>query len=175
MNLTKKEKTIKYAVYCLLLLVSGLLQNVGGMWFEIGRARCFFLIPVAVSLGIDEDERVASLLGLFAGLIWDMVSVQHMGFNFVFFMLVCYFSSFLVSYLLRATYWVTAASAVVAVAVYCLLYWLLCVVIGGGEGAVSSLGYFYIPSMLYTSAFTLVIVMLLRPVKRRLNKETVIG
>ena len=98
-----------------------------------------------------------------------------MGFNFVFFMLVCYFSSFLVSYLLRATYWVTAASAVVAVAVYCLLYWLLFVVIGGGEGAVSSLGYFYIPSMLYTSAFTLVIVMLLRPVKRRLNKETVIG
>ena len=41
MELTKKQATIKYCVYCLLIVIADLMQNVGGLWFEIGGARCF--------------------------------------------------------------------------------------------------------------------------------------
>ena len=90
MKLTKKQATIKYCVYCLLIVIADLMQNVGGLWFEIGGARCFFVIPVAVILGIDEDEKTAALLGFFAGLLWDCVARQHMGFNCIFLMLLCF-------------------------------------------------------------------------------------
>ena len=41
MELTKKERTIKYVVYAVILCLLSLLQNVGGLWLEIGGASCF--------------------------------------------------------------------------------------------------------------------------------------
>ena len=55
MELTKKERTIKYVVYAVILCLLSLLQNVGGLWLEIGGARCFLLVPAAVLLSLDED------------------------------------------------------------------------------------------------------------------------
>lgn len=171
MKLTKKEKTIKYLCYCLLIGVGALLQNVGGLWLEIGGARCFWLIPLAIVLGIDEDERIASMFGLFAGLLWDCVSAQHMGFNAVFLMIVCYLLSTLVTYLLVSTYWVKVVSCIVAEFLYVLLHWLMFVVTKGGDGSVISFAIFYFPSFVYTGVVTLAIVELLDPVVRKLNKE----
>lgn len=173
MNLTKKERKIKYLVYALLILGSALLQNVFGARLEIGGARCFFIIPTAVALGIDEDERMSAVIGCLAGFLWDMLSSQHFGFNFAFLMLVCYVTSALVSYLLRATYWVTMCSIIFATGLYSFLYWLLFVAIGGGEGSVASLGYFYIPCFVYTVLVSFIIVAILRPIKRKINKQPI--
>lgn len=169
MNLTKRERTIKYAVYCLLILGAGLLQNAGGAFLELGRAKCFFLIPVAVSLGIDEDERGSALLGFVAGLLWDMVSAQHMGFNFIFLTLVCYITSSLVSYLIRPTYWVAVLASIISSGAYVVVYWLIFVMLSGTEGAIQSLGYFYIPCFVYTSLVSFAVVGILAPIKRKLN------
>lgn len=174
MNLTKRERTIKYVIYCLFILAAGLLQNSGASILELGRAKCFFIIPTAVALGIDEDERGSAFLGLFAGLLWDVVSAQHMGFNVIFLTLVCYVTSSLVSYLIRSTYWVTVLACVIATGLYVLTYWLIFVAFDGG-GAVKSLGYFYIPSFIYTSVVSLIIVGASRQLKKKLNKEIEIG
>lgn len=171
MNLTKKQKKIKYLVYCLLILCAGIFQNVSGLLPTIGGAKCFLLLPVAVALGIDEDEKISALLGLFAGLLWDMISIQHFGFNAIFIMLICFVSSLLVSYLLRSTYWVTVVFAVISVVIYGIMYWLLFVVIDRSTGATDSLGYFYIPCMIYTGAMSLVVVMILRFIKKKINKD----
>ncbi len=173
MELTKKEKTIKYTVYCLIIAVASLIQNVDGLWFEIGGARCFFLIPIAILLGIDEDEKVAAMIGLFAGVLWDLVSRSHFGFNALFIMLVCYFVSALVSFLLRATYWVGIVSSVAASFLYVVIYWALFLFIKGGDGAVSSFAYFYLPSFVYTSVMSLILNLAIIPLKRKLNKTTV--
>ncbi|MGN0531390.1 MAG: hypothetical protein ACI4IN_01170 [Eubacterium sp.] len=173
MKLTKRDKTIKYAVYCILLLVAALLQNVQGAWPQIGGARCFFLIPVAVLLGLDEDEGLAAMIGLSAGLLWDVTSVQHMGFNAIFLMLVCYFSSSLVTYLLRATYWVGVVFGAVASLLYVVLYWLLFVVSKGGDGAFATIWYFYLPCFFYTTVMTMVLNLALILIKKKLNKELI--
>ncbi len=171
MKLTKRDKIKKYAVYFAFILAAALLQNVQNAWFSIGGARCFFLIPVAVLLGIDEDERTAAMLGLLSGIIWDTVSAQHMGFNAVFLMIVCYISSSLVTYLFRATYWVGVVSCAVSTLFYILTYWLLFVMAKGGDGAADSIWYFYIPCFIYTSVISLLLNPAIIAVKRRMNRE----
>ena len=99
MELTKKERTIKYVVYAVILCLLSLLQNVGGLWLEIGGARCFLLVPAAVLLSLDEDEKASALIGLFAGLLWDITAVHHMGFSCLFLMVACYIMSVLLTHI----------------------------------------------------------------------------
>ena len=69
--MSKRQQTIKYIFYCLIILICDLLQNVSGLFPEIYGARCFLLLPVSIILAMGEDERNGALIGLFAGLLWD--------------------------------------------------------------------------------------------------------
>ena len=171
MELTKREKTIKYAFFCLFIAVAALLQNVGGLWFEIGGARCFFLIPVCVILGLDEDEKVSALLGLFAGFLWDAVSVQHMGYNAVILMLLCYIASAFVTFIFRDTFRIEAIATAVISFIYVLVYWLFFVLRKGVDGSAVAFLEFYFPCFIYTTLMMPVVYLLLTPIKRKLNKE----
>ena len=171
MELTKKEKTTKYVIYCLVIAVASLFQNVGGLWFEIGGARCFFLIPVCVILGLDEDEKVSALLGLFAGFLWDVSSVQHMGFNGVFLMVLCYIVSAFVTFIFRDTFVIEFVSTSILSLLYAVLYWLFFVLRKGVAGSAVSFLSFYLPCCVYTVAIMPILYLLLTPLKRKLNKE----
>ena len=170
MKLSKKERTIKYGSYCLIIAVAALLQNVGGLWLEIGGARCFFVIPTVILLVLGEDERTAAFLGLVAGFLWDAVSAAHMGFNCILLMLMCYFAAATVNFWLRNTFWVSVVGAAAGTLIYCVLYWLFVVLPHGGEGAALSLFYFYIPSFIYTSFIGFVLGIAFVPLKQKLNK-----
>ena len=170
MELSKKDKTIKYTLYCVILAAAALLQNVQGLWLQIGGARCFLLVPAALLLSLGEDERTAALLGLFAGFLWDSVSAAHMGFNCIVLMLLCYVAATIVNFLLRNTYWVAVVSAAIGTFIYCMLYWLIIIMPHGGDGSVLSLLYFYLPSFVYTAAVGIVLGMVFSPIKKKLNK-----
>ena len=170
MELTKRDRTIKYTVFGVIIFMAGLLQNVLSYDFEIAGARCFIVVPVAVILGINEDEKTAALYGLFAGTILDMVSVQHKGYSCIFIMLACYISAALAQFVFRNTFWFNLVSAVVAIVLYCVIYWLLFVLIGAGEGRAASLLWFYLPSALYTVLLTPIVYFILNPLKNKLNK-----
>ncbi len=170
MELTKKERTIKYAVYAVIIAVLSLLQNVGGLWFEIGGARCFFLVPAAVLLSLDEEEKASALIGLFAGLLWDITAAQHMGFNCLFIMVACYIMSVLVTHLFRATFWVGTVGAVVFTFLYILIYWIVFVLIKGGDGSKTVFFTFYLPSFFYTAVVTVVMNIIFVPLKKKLNR-----
>ena len=172
MELTKREKTIKYAVFCLLIAVSALIQNVGGLWFEIGGARCFFIIPVCIITGLGEDEKVSALLGLFAGLLWDMVSAQHMGFNCIFLMVLCYIASAFETFIFRDTFKFEFASTIIITFLYVLCYWLFFVLRKGVDGSAVSFLTFYLPCFVYTAVMMPVLYLVVNPIKRKLNKET---
>jgi rod shape-determining protein MreD len=171
MELSKREKTIKYFLFCLVIAAFSLLQNVGGLWFEIGGARCFFLIPVCVILGLDEDEKISALLGLFAGLLWDTVSAQHMGYNAVFLMVLCYITSALVTFIFRDTFRIEFAITGIMSLLYVLIYWLFFVLRKGVDGSAISFLSFYLPCFVYTLAMMPLLYLILTPLKRKLNKE----
>ncbi len=171
MELTRKRKTIKYLCYCAVLLLCALLQNVDSLSLQLGSARCFLLIPAAVLLGINEDEKTAAFLGLFAGMLWDMISARHVGFNCIMLMLLCFASSALVSYVFRNTFITGLLAAVAAVIIYCPLYWLFFVLIKSPDGAGGVFLKFYLPCMVYTAAVAPLLEAALIPIKSKLSGE----
>ena len=170
MKLSKRDLTIKYTVYGVLIAAAALLQNVSGLWFEIGGARCFFIVPVVVLLSLGEDERNAALLGLFGGLLWDAVSAAHMGFNCIVLMFLCYFAAAFVNFVFRNIFSVAVVSATVGAFLYCVSYWLVIVLPHGGDGAVMSFLWFSLPSFVYTAVIGAVLATALSPLKAKLNK-----
>ena len=172
MELSKRDKTIKYIAFCFIIAFSALLQNVGGLWFEIGTARCFFIIPVCVITGLGEDERTSALLGFFVGLLWDIVSAQHMGFNCIFLMVVCYVVSAFETFIFRDTFKFEFVSTVIISFLYVLCYWLFFVLRRGVDGSAISFLTFYFPCFVYTSAMMPLLYLLINPLKKKLNKET---
>ena len=101
---TRNKQVKKYVIYCLFILIAELLQNVSGIMPEIFGARCFLIIPTVMILTSGEGELSASLLGLFAGALWDISSATHMGFNCIFFALTCFIASALINNIIRNTF-----------------------------------------------------------------------
>lgn len=171
MDLTRKQRTTKYICCCLLILLADLLQNVSGLLPEIFGARCFLIIPAVVILSLGEDELTASLLGLFAGFLWDMSSAVHMGFNCIFFAVICFISAALVNRLIRDTFITNMLLSITAIILYCLTYWLCFIVIKGVEGGEGTILSFYLPCAVYTAAITPIVFIIYKPIKKKLRKQ----
>ena len=170
--MTKRQKTIKYVCYCLIILLCDMLQNVGGLFPEIYGARCFLLLPVTIILAMGEDEITGAVLGLFAGLLWDLTSGVHMGFNCIYIALMCFFSCALVTYIARDIFITNIVSISVATVLYGFLYWLFFIIIKGVSKGEMTLITFYIPCVIYTLVLSPLIYVILKPLKRKLNQET---
>ncbi len=169
MELSKKQKTMKYFCYCLIILLADLLQNTGGLFPQIFGARCFLLLPLAIILSMGEDIIASAFMGLFAGLLWDMSGAVHLGFNCIFIAVVCFLSSALVTYIVRDTFITNMICAALVIILYCFLYWLFFIVIKGVDGGETTLFSFYIPCAIYTLILTPVIWLIMKPVKAKLN------
>lgn len=169
MELSKKQKTMKYFCYCLIILLADLLQNTGGLFPQVFGARCFLLLPLAIILAMGEDIIASAFMGLFAGLLWDMSGAVHLGFNCIFITVVCFLSSALVTYIVRDTFITNMICAALVIILYCFLYWLFFIVIKGVDGGETTLFSFYIPCAIYTLILTPVIWLIMKPVKAKLN------
>lgn len=169
MELTSKQKGIKTAVYLLIIAFIALIQNTPGLTFEIGGARCFLLLPVCIILATGEDEGLAGALGLFGGLLWDITSAVHLGFNAIFMCIICFICSALVTFIIRNTFIANFIFSAFAVFTYAFLYWLFFIIIKGVIGAELSIIKFYFPSALYTAALFPLLWVCIYPVKTRLN------
>lgn len=169
MELSKKQKTMKYFCYCLMILLADLLQNTGGLFPQVFGARCFLLLPLAIILAMGEDIIASAFMGLFAGLLWDMSGAVHLGFNCIFIAVVCFLSSALVTYIVRDTFITNMICAALVIILYCFLYWLFFIVIKGVDGGETTLFSFYIPCAIYTLILTPVIWFIMKPVKAKLN------
>lgn len=169
MELSSKQKSVKTAIYLLIIAFIALIQNTAGLTFEIAGARCFLLLPVCVILGMGEDEGLAAVLGLFGGLLWDLTSSVHLGFNAVYMCIVCFISAALVTFIIRNTFIANFVFSTLTVFVYAFLYWLFFIVIKGVNGAELSIINFYMPSALYTAVLFPLLWICIYPIKKRLN------
>lgn len=169
MELTKHQKTVKYIIYCLIIAGASLMQNVAGLFPEIAGARCFLLLPVAVTIAMSEDIFSASMLGLFAGLLWDLTGAVHMGFNCIIITLFCFAVSAFTAYIARDTFITNILCISLSTAIYCFLYWLCFIIIKGVEGGEITILSFYIPCFIYTTVITPIIWLVMNKIKIKLN------
>ena len=169
MELTKKQKCIKYICFGALLLLADLLQNVSGLLPEIFSARCFIIIPALILLIIGEEEICAGFIGLFTGMLWDLTSGVHLGFNCIFFAVLCFGISALINRLMRDTFITNMLMCAFSIVLYCLIYWLFFIVIKGVNGGDMTIFTFYLPSAIYTMLITPIAYLILRKIKKKLN------
>ncbi|MDO4365032.1 MAG: hypothetical protein Q4C99_10955, partial [Clostridia bacterium] len=87
-----------------------------------------------------------------------------------FIMVACYIMSVLVTHLFRATFWVGTVGAVLFTFLYVLIYWLVFVLIKGGDGSGTAFFTFYLPSFFYTAVMTVIMNIIFVPLKKKLNK-----
>lgn len=169
MELTTNQKIKKYIVYCLIIILADLLQNVSGLFPEIFGARCFLLLPIAIIFAMGEDYLGGTVIGLFAGLLWDLTASVHLGFNCIFIAFMCFIASALASNIVRDTFITNMISSVVTIFIYCVVYWLFFIIIKGVKGGEDTILSFYLPCGIYTAVFSPVLWLLLNPLKKKLN------
>lgn len=169
MELTLKQKAKKYTIYCLIILVADLFQNVSGLFPEIYGARCFLILPIVIFFAIGEDIFAGTLIGLFAGFLWDLTSGVHLGFNCIFIALMCFSASAFSSSITRDTFVTNMMSASFTTILYCLICWLFFIIIKGVDGGENTIITFYIPCALYTLVLSPVLWLILNPLKQKLN------
>lgn len=169
MELSTKQKTKKYIIYCLIIILADLLQNVSGLFPEIYGARCFLLLPIAVIFAMGEDILGGTFIGLFAGLLWDLTASVHLGFNCIFIALMCFVASALSSNITRDTFITNMISSSVTIILYCTVYWLFFIIIKGVKGGEDTILSFYIPCAIYTLVLTPILWLILNPLKQKLN------
>lgn len=170
MDLSYKQRTLKVVIYLVLTALAALIQNTAGLTLEIGGARCFLLLPVCMILGAGEDERFAAVIALVGGMLWDLSTAVHLGFNAIYMCIMCFFGAALITYIIRNTFITNFIFSTIFIIIYCILYWLFFIIIKDVRGAELSLFTFYLPSALYTIVLTPFIYLILRPIKNKLNK-----
>ena len=122
MDQTYRQRTGKIICYVILVCLAALIQNTSGLSIEIGGARCFLLLPVCMMIGIGEDERPAALIALFGGMLWDLSSAVHLGFNAIFMCIMCFFGAAFITYILRNTFITNFIFSTLFILLYCFLY-----------------------------------------------------
>lgn len=167
MNSLNKTKLKKYAVYILLLLLAHLLQNSLPIFPSLFGVKPALLISAAVCIAMYEGEVVGAAFGLFAGALWDTVTVTADGYNALFFTLACAVCGVLLRIFLRnniLTYlWINSIVTVIYFASYVLFF----ITTRGIDGGAMLLLKYYLPMAVYSVVLTPFWYLIIRGVNRK--------
>ena len=89
MTIQNKTKLKRYSLYVIVLVLAHLFQNSIQIFPEILNVRPVIIIPLALCIAMHEGEFKGALVGLFAGALWDTVTVAADGYNAAFLMIIC--------------------------------------------------------------------------------------
>ncbi len=145
-----KPKYIRWAIFCLLLTFSVLLQNSAGGLLELFGAKVFISIPLCIAVAMFEREVPAAVFGAFAGVLWDVSSGVD-GFNALVLMMLCAVSSLLISHLMRNNLITALVLGAGSVAAYEIIY--IAVRFWGAGNPIRQIFTFYLPSLIITVVF----------------------
>ncbi len=158
-----KPKIKRRAIFAFIILITAIVQNTGARFDGVFGAHAFLLIPLVVAVSMFEREIVASVIGAFAGLLWDL-SAGLDGYNMLVIMLICAVCSLLISRLMRNNIVTSLVLGVSAIAAYIFMYIAIYIVLDGGGYPVSQILRFYLPSFILTSAFVPIYYFLIKTI-----------
>ena len=145
-----KPKYKRWAIYCVLIAVSVLLQNSTYGLLSFWGARVFLSIPLCIAIAMFEREVPAAVFGVFAGVLWDISSGVD-GFNAIVLMAISSVCSLLISHLMRNNIITSFVLGAGGIAVYELVYFVTR--FWGGDNPIRQIISFYFPSLIITVAF----------------------
>lgn len=151
-----KNLYIRRALFAFLIVITAACQHTAGDAFSIFGARAFLLIPLTVTVAMNEKSMGGLSFGLLAGILWDAATVRGDGFYSVALALAGFTAGVAVSYIVRNN----ILAALLLTGGACLFvtvsYWFIFIFMRGYEGAFAMFFDFYLPSAVYSLAFTAV-------------------
>lgn len=154
MNSLNKTKVKKYTAYVLLLLSAHLFQNSLRIFPEIFSVRPVLLISAAVCIAMYEGEIVGAALGLFAGALWDTVTVTADGYNALFFLVACAFCGVILRVFLRNNILTYILVNSVITLFYFATYVIFFITSRGIDGGLQLFFKYYLPMAVYSLILT---------------------
>ena len=145
-----KIKLKRYGIFTLIILCAHLLQNSLMIFPKIAGIRPILLISVAVCIAMFEGEVIGAVAGLFAGALWDTVTVTADGYNAFYLAVACAICGFLLRVFMRnniITY-IMMNSAVTLL--YCASYVLFFIAARGIDGSGEIFVRYYFPMAIYS-------------------------
>lgn len=168
--LFRMQNCLPWIVYCALALSLALLQMSPHGFPIIGYARPTPLVIFTVCVAMLEGPMTGSIMGVVAGLLWNLYSPRLFGYYGLMLMVIGLTVSLLVQWLLRANFLSAMLLCTGGVAVYTLLDWLLCYALFLHPEAGVVLAKVFLPNALYTillSPFMYWLVLWLAKLLRR--------
>ena len=160
-----------WILYSIAVLVITLMQMSPRCFPVIAFARPTPLVLFTVCVAMLEGPTVGSVMGLTAGLLWDLYSTHVFGYYGLVLMLIGLTVSLLVQWLLRANFLSAMLLCVGGVTVYTLLDWLICYVLFLHDETVTVLVRVYLPNALYTIALSPLMYWLVLMMARLLRRK----
>lgn len=165
-----REEILRRTVFTVLIIFTAILQNTNGLFPKIHNAPAMLLIPLTVCIAMFENDVGGMVLGLISGIVWDFYGA-HTGFYAFILVAAGYACSFLIARYMRNNF-VTAIVFTAVVSFVCAtLYWLIFVLVLGGDGAGRLYFGFYLVSALYTTLLTPIYYFFVRMTAQKFRKE----
>lgn len=160
-----------WILYGIMVLLVASMQMSPRCFPEVMFARPTPLVIFVVCVAMLEGPEVGSIIGMVAGLLWDLQSFRIFGYYGL--MLLCFglVVGLLVQWLLRANFLSAMVLCFSGVMAYTLLDWLICYVLFIDPETITVLMKMYLPNALYTVVLSPLmygfVLMLARFLRRR--------
>lgn len=139
-----------WILYSAIVLAIALMQMSPRCFPVVAFARPTPLILCVVCVAMLEGPTFGSVMGVVAGLLWDLYSTHIFGYYGLMLMVIGLTVSLLVQWLLRANFLSAMLLCFGGVTLYTLLDWLMCYVLFLHDEMVTVLMRVYLPNALYT-------------------------
>ena len=149
-----KQTLLKRVIYMALLVVCALLQHTKGAFFHLGAVHAWLLVPAVVAIAMHERSVPAMLFGALAGALWDYAAVGPDGFFTLWFAVLAFGVSTVVTFWVRNHLRAGLLLCFAALCLTALFYWFCFVVLPGQGGAGTVLLRFMLPGVLFTFLFS---------------------
>ncbi len=170
MSKAKLNLYIRRVVFVLVIFFVAMLQNTPHLFPTIFGSHAFLLIPLVVCIAMFERDLASTLMGIFAGALWDVSAAWGDGFNAIFLMLIATIVGLLINYLMRNNLSSAMLLGGVSIIAYTIIHWFIFIVCRGIDGAFKLLLTFYLPSAIYTFLFVPVFYIIMRSFLQKLKE-----
>lgn len=157
-----KNLYIRRALFIFLIALTAVFQHTKGAVPSVMGAKAFLLIPLTVCIAINEKSMGGLSFGVLAGVLWDFATVRGDGFYAVVLALAGFTAGAAVTFLVRNNIFAALLLSLGACAFTTTSYWLIFIFMRGYDNAFSLLMSFYLPSGIYSLAFTAVYYYLVK-------------
>lgn len=168
-NLVSKNTVIRRALLAVLVLITYLFQNTGGLFPAPAGIHANLLIPLVVCIAMFEREFAGLFYGLFAGAMLDAFSSNTICYNAIMFTVIGFAAGALITYVMRNNLVCAAMLTTISAFLYNTLYFIFYCAFDGGDNQLFVYFRYFFLSVIYTVIFTPLYYLIIRAAVKKLK------